>query len=57
MAVSGNDQAWVEVGAVSGEDVLTVAQAAEESERGVEDEGPDQQDALYRAHVNQTGPR
>ena len=57
MAVTGDDQALIEVGAVGGEDVLAVAEAAEEGERGVEDERPDQQDALYRAHVNQTGPR
>ena len=45
MAIPGNDQTLVEMGAVSGEDVFGVAQAAEEGERGVEDERPDQQHA------------
>ena len=55
MVIPRKDQPLVEVGAVSGEDVLAVA--AEEGEYGVEEEGPDQQDALYRAQVNQTRPR
>ncbi len=40
MAIPGDDQALVEVGAVGGEDVFAVAKAAEEGERDVEDEGP-----------------
>ena len=57
MAIPGDDQPLIQVGTVGGEDVFAVAKAEEEGECGVEDEGPDQQDALYRAHVNQTGPR
>ena len=45
MTIPGNDQSLVEMGAVGGEDVFAIAQAAEEGERGVEDERPDQQHA------------
>ena len=41
MALPVNDQALVAVGAVGGEDVCAVAEAAQEGERGVKDEGPD----------------
>ena len=57
MVIPRDDQPLVEVGAVGGEDVFAVAEAEEEGEYGVEEEGPDQQDALYRAQVNQTRPR
>ena len=47
MAVTGDDQPLIEVGAVGGEDVFAVVETAEEGERGVEDEGPDEQHPGY----------
>ena len=45
MAVPGDDQPLVEVGAMCREDVFAFAKTPQEGERGVEDKRPDQQQA------------
>ena len=66
MVIPRDDQPLVEVGAVGGEDLLAVAKAPEEGERGVEGEGPDEQHPGYdqqaevadeQVAVAQDGPR
>ncbi len=52
MAITGDDKPLIQMRPVRGTDVLAVAEAAEEGERGVEDEGPKEQHTLYRAEIN-----